>query len=167
MPTTPNPVRNFFAWALLAGCFFVLFVSGCGTSVLRKPEVQTPSSAFGSKVAATAKKQIGTPYRYGGKAPGGFDCSGLTYYCFKKNGVKLPRSAKEQMKVGRSVRLKDIRPGDLVFFRTGQANDWHVGIFAGKGRFIHAPRSGRKVEAQRMDMDYYRRRFVTARRVTG
>ena len=136
---------------------------GCATS---KPGVTVPEGdpVMGQKIVGTAREFIGTPYRYGGESPSGFDCSGLTSYVFSQYGYRLPRSARDQLKVGNWVPKEALRPGDLVFFRTS-ATGFHVGIFVGRDLFIHAPSSGKKVETQRLDKGYYRRNYYTARRV--
>ncbi|MBF0527727.1 MAG: C40 family peptidase [Deltaproteobacteria bacterium] len=156
-------------WALFLG-LMVAGTQGCGTTVKSTPPTTPPSqhetnSPMGQKIAETAKGYLGTPYHYGGQAPGGFDCSGLVYYVYKRYGYKLPRSADDQIKVGQFISRKDLRPGDLVFFKVPWAKGYHVGLFAGNGWFIHAPRSGRRVEMQRIDEDYFRRTYTTARRI--
>ena len=77
-----------------------------------------------------AKKYIGTPYRFGGESPSGFDCSGFTKYVFKKAGYSLPHSAGRQHRMLKPV--KNPRIGDLVFFKTYRPTVSHVGIYAGK-----------------------------------
>ncbi|WP_067457265.1 C40 family peptidase [Actinomadura macra] len=91
------------------------------------------------KALAFARKQIGKPYRWGAAGPGGYDCSGLAMASWRKAGVKLPRVTYSQYSgVKRKVRLKDLRPGDLIFFH-GRS---HVGIYLGDGKFLHAPNRG-------------------------
>lgn len=160
------------------GLFVLTAVSGCGVRLSKPPVSQTarPQPAapvserpktMGERIADTARSLIGTPYRYGGEGPSGFDCSGLTYYVFGRYGYQLPRQAESQMDVGRHVGRKKLQPGDLVFFKVTWYGSYHVGIFLGDGRFIHAPRSGKKVEIQRLDDDYYDRKYYTARRIIG
>lgn len=94
------------------------------------------------KAVAFARKQIGKPYRWGGDGPHGYDCSGLAMAAWRKAGVDIPRVTYSQYrKVKRKVKLKDVKPGDLVFFH-GRS---HVGMYVGKSRFLHAPHSGAKV----------------------
>ena len=120
---------------------------------------------LGDRVAVEAKSLVGSPYRYGGRGPKVFDCSGLTSYVYARHGYKLPRRAKDQMTSGHWVPKKRLKPGDLVFFKVSWYKSYHVGIFLGNGRFVHAPRTGKRVEVQRLDNEYYKKRYYTARRV--
>ncbi len=102
-----------------------------------------PRSAWSSPAeiaVATARKQIGKPYRWGRSGPSSFDCSGLTSYVWAAAGVHLPRTSRSQFVSLPRVPLDELQPGDVVY-RPG-----HVGIYIGKGRMIHAPQSGRRVE---------------------
>lgn len=118
------------------------------------------------KVLDIANKQIGKPYVWGASGPNSFDCSGLTYYVYKNgSGVTLPRSSREQAKVGSKVEKKNLKSGDLVFFNTGGAGISHVGMYIGSGKFIHSTQPGDTVKIHSMNSSYYVRTFVTARRV--
>ena len=114
-----------------------------------------------------ALSAVGTKYRYGGKAPEtGFDCSGLVTHVFQHAwGLELPRSTQEQRRVGKSVKLKDLQAGDLVFYNTRNKPYSHVGIYLGDGRFVHAPRSGALVRVESLHSRYWRARFSGARRL--
>lgn len=96
----------------------------------------------GETALAFAKKQLGEKYKYGAAGPSRWDCSGLTMKAWADAGVKLPHSSAAQYKIGKKVKKADLRPGDLVFFYSGPS---HVGIYAGDGEVIHAPRPGKKV----------------------
>jgi len=89
-----------------------------------------------------AQQFLGIPYVWGGEDPSGFDCSGLVEYVFRQNGINTPRVTYEQFKSGKSINVNNVQPGDLVFFRMESAGPGHVGIYAGGGKFIHAPRTG-------------------------
>jgi len=117
------------------------------------------SSRKGSDVVAYAKQFIGVPYRYGGSSPKtGFDCSGFTSYVYKHFGVKLPRSSRDQLKVGKSVSRSELKPGDLVLFGNPVH---HVGIYVGNDQYIHAPRTGERVKISKLSG----RKFYYARRI--
>ncbi len=109
-----------------------------------KPRPKSPS--LGTRVVRIAVKELGTPYRYGGMSPSGFDCSGLVAYVYGKLGVDLPHNAAAQYAYGRPVRGGKLHPGDLVFFH----GLGHVGLYIGRGKIIHAPQSGERVEIQRL-----------------
>ena len=118
-----------------------------------------------SEIVRTAKQYIGVPYQWGGESPQtGFDCSGLTMVVYQLNGLDLPRSSRQQWKVGRPVRRSQLERGDLVFFATsGGRRVSHVGIYTGNGKFLHAPRKGRKIKISTLSNTYYRKRYLGAR----
>jgi cell wall-associated NlpC family hydrolase len=134
----------------------LLFV-GCGS--------KKPTSGLGMEVARTAHKYIGTPYKYGGRSPAGFDCSGLVWYIYKQYGINLPNASYKQAFAGVKVNRNEMVPGDLVFFQTkGQVH--HVGLYVGGNKMIHAPGAGKKVVKTSLKDKYYRSHYATARRVT-
>ena len=88
---------------------------------------------------ATLTEQVGKPYVWGAEGPDSFDCSGLVYWVFNQNGVKMPRlGAADYGARAKPVELKDLQPGDIFW------NSGHIAIYAGKGKVIHAanPRVG-------------------------
>ena len=107
-----------------------------------KKKHKKKKSAKGAKALAFAKRQLGDRYRYGGTGPNAWDCSGLTRGAWKHAGKKLPRTSQGQSHAGKKVAKSKLRKGDLVFFYSGKS---HVGIYAGKGRVIHASRPGKPV----------------------
>ena len=118
-----------------------------------------------SEIVGTAKRFIGTPYRWGGTSPDeGFDCSGLTMVVYQLNGLKLPRSSRQQYRAGIPIDRNELLQGDLVFFATsGGRRISHVGIYVGKGRFIHAPGRGKKIRTSLLTRRYYKSRYMGAR----
>lgn len=126
---------------------------------------EDPTPAGASGVVDIAMQYIGTPYRYGGSSPSGFDCSGFTSYVYRQVGVSLNRTAAGQAGNGVAVSRSELAPGDLVMFNTGGGGIGHVGIYVGSGSFIHSPYSGRTVCVESMNSGYYSSRFVCARRV--
>ncbi len=130
-----------------------------------EPRRGSPSPARG-RVEAVAGPWIGTPYRYGGVDSRGIDCSGLSQNVMGELGVSLPRTVREQSRLGRSIPLKELRPGDLVFFRLEPGRTNHVGIALDANRFVHASMS-RGVVVDRIMDRYFARRIVEVRRVLG
>ena len=110
-----------------------------------KSQIRKPAS-IGKKVIAVADNYRGVPYRRGGTSPRGFDCSGYTQYVYAKLGISLPRVAASQAQAAVPVRRSFAKPGDLVFYHSGNGYVYHVGIYAGGNMVWHAPFSGRSVE---------------------
>lgn len=122
-----------------------------------------PSS--GDRIVQYAAKFLGTPYRYGGKSPAGFDCSGFTSYVFEQFGINLYRTAADQYKHGVAVAKDELQIGDLVFFAGGSSID-HVGIYSGNGQIIHSssPTSGGVIYST-LNSGYYANTYVGAKRI--
>jgi peptidoglycan DL-endopeptidase CwlO len=115
----------------------------------------------GLRAVRIANRLTGIPYVWGGASPrSGFDCSGLVQYVYGKLGISLPHYTVSQFRHGRSVSRSSLRPGDLVFFH----GLGHVGIYAGQGKYIHAPRSGSTVRWASLasSPSYYGARRVVA-----
>lgn len=110
---------------------------------------------------------LGLRYRYGGTSPTtGMDCSGLVQYVFRQAlNISLPRTAAEQSRVGKPIAITDLQAGDLVFFNTMRRSFSHVGIYIGAGQFIHAPRSGKRIQITSLSNSYFNARFQGARRI--
>jgi cell wall-associated NlpC family hydrolase len=128
------------------------------------PGAAVPAADLGARAASLATRLIGTPYRTGGAAPDGVDCSGLVVYVYRELGVLLPRTAAEQRAALPRVPAEALVPGDLVFF---SAPEDHVGIYVGGGEFVHAPGTGRGVERARLDAPYFILGYAGAGRVAA
>jgi cell wall-associated NlpC family hydrolase len=138
------------------GVVAVLTVAGCASA---GPKPANP--ALQSRVVSTALKYVGAPYARGGTSPSGFDCSGFVMFVYGRAGVALPHNAEQQYRRGSPVARHKLEPGDIVFFdRLG-----HSGIYIGNARFVHATKPGDVVKVSRIDEDWYRQRWVGARRV--
>jgi hypothetical protein len=122
------------------------------------------ATGSGSKLENTVESLLGTKYRYGGTTTKGFDCSGFVRYVFDKLGIDLPRSSREQYKIGQKVAKDELRVGDLVFFNTNGKGVSHVGIYMGDGRFVHSS-TNKGVTYTSMSDKYYSKRYLGARRI--
>jgi cell wall-associated NlpC family hydrolase len=128
------------------------------------PTQESHAAYSPNNVIKIAKSYIGTPYRWGGVSPRGFDCSGFVYYSHKKAGITLPRSAAEMFKTGRSVSKSSLKPGDLIFFHTYNLGASHVAIYIGNGQFIDSE-DGRGVSIDSFNNCYWKSRYLGARRI--
>jgi len=127
----------------------------------------TPAVAndWGDRLVSRAMKYLGTPYRYGGTTPAGFDCSGFVYYLYGAVfGQNIPRMPHDMAREGTTVARSDLKRGDLVFFGY-RGTFTHVGIYAGNDQFVHATHRGSPVMVTPLDSDYYRERYMTAVRL--
>jgi cell wall-associated NlpC family hydrolase len=155
-------------------------LAGCAASSLQQhPAPASPSAIAGSAaeqsparpspgpraiIVELATSMLGQPYRFGGAAPGGFDCSGLVAYAANGAGVRVPRTAHEQLHAGTPVARSDLKAGDLVFMHLAH-KELHVGIAIDAERFVHAPSKGGLVRIDSLGVPRYARGFITARRI--
>ena len=132
---------------------------------------RTTSAPPAGKVIGTAEQYIGIPYKWGGSTPAeGFDCSGYVRYVYGKQGVRLPRTSREQAGAGApvSARVSSLRAGDLMLFAEPHEAISHVAIYAGGGRIIHSSSSGGGVRYDVLDTkrgDWFVNHMVAARRL--
>lgn len=178
-------MKRFFLMA-----FSALVLISCGTSkkvvvkrkvptktVAKAPNLKTLESNYSGKnsnivseLLKDAQKYLGTPYKYAGTTPAGFDCSGLVVKVFNENNMTLPRRSVDQSNKGVPVNIKNARPGDLVFFATaGGQKVTHVGIIQdigndGEIKFIHSSTS-RGVIISSLNEKYWNKAYLFARRV--
>jgi cell wall-associated NlpC family hydrolase len=126
------------------------------------PIAAVPKPTVGERAAAIAVREVGVPYRWGGSSPaGGFDCSGLVYWAYGRLGIELPHSSYALYSQGTRVARSRMKPGDLLFF----AGLGHVGIYIGRGRMVHAPHTGTRVQVVKLGRSPYGARLVGVRRV--
>jgi cell wall-associated NlpC family hydrolase len=121
------------------------------------------SAASSKSVINIANKYIGTPYKFGGTTPKGFDCSGFVGYSYKKTGKNLPRTTGDMYKKGKKVAKKSLKKGDLVFFTTYKKGASHVGIYIGGNKFIHSSSKGVKVD--KLSNTYWKANYYGAKRL--
>ena len=163
------PLLNCFynIFLLISLQLLILATCGCASSPAAAPPVPASTSMPTEAIhpgVRVATAMLGTPYRYGGSSPRGFDCSGLVYYAFRETGFRVPRTTRAQLRQSRPVSLSELLPGDLLFFRQHSRRVSHVGIYIGDGWFIHAPSRGKPVSYDSINSSYWRPRLVTAGR---
>lgn len=125
-----------------------------------------------NRLIQTAEKHLGTPYRYAGKTPAGFDCSGFVYYCYGSTlGIKMPASSSDYVNFGQAVSKDSAKPGDIIVFKgynAGGTGPGHVGmiteITANEIYFIHSANRG-GIRYDKLSQKYYKDRFLFIRRV--
>ena len=148
-------------------------LSACGSSASR-PDHDTYRNAAQHRAAAAdpvaelavsvAMQQVGTPYRYGGNGPSGFDCSGLVHYSYLQAGKRVPRTTGQLWDSSTTVDRAQLQAGDLLFFKVGGKMQ-HVGLYVGGDRFVHAPSTGKRVSVESLHSDYYRQALLRAGRL--
>lgn len=148
---------------VIAAVAAMLILSGCATPPPAGHgigTVHTGGSDARRQLIHVTRQAIGTPYRYGGSSPDGFDCSGLVQFAHRQVGLDVPRTTASQWRHARTPDRRHLLPGDLLFFELGGRKDRHVAIYEGGGRFIHAPSSGKRVRRASLDNPYWHSRLV-------
>ncbi|MGQ0530450.1 MAG: C40 family peptidase [Panacagrimonas sp.] len=140
-----------------------LCLLGACTRNAYRPTPETDALRRG--IVLDALGQIGRPYRYGGTTPDGFDCSGLTQYVYGLQGLRLPRTTREQYEAGDDIDLDDAEPGDLLFYSFNGRGIDHVAVYLGDGQAVHAPSSGKQVIVAPVANRWWMDRYVDAVRV--
>jgi peptidoglycan DL-endopeptidase CwlO len=136
----------------------MLALPAMAKAAMRKQQAQV---AEGVRIARYARKFVGVRYSYGGTSPRtGFDCSGFVRFVYAHFGLSLPHYTVSQFHLGRRVARKALHPGDLVFFN-GLS---HVGLYIGRGLFVHAPHTGTRVQVESI-YGWYAHEYAGARRV--
>lgn len=135
------------------------------------PELEFYDESYFRKIEIIdyAKSFQGTKYKFGGTSKAGIDCSGLVCSAFEQQDIQLPRISRDMANQGFQITLKDVEPGDLIFFKTDNRRTInHVGLVVesddGDIRFIHST-TQRGVIISSLDETYWKRSFVQARRV--
>jgi len=185
---TPPPLTHRGGWAQLIVIAACVMATACATGggVPRprpfpgaalppdsgappNPTAEQPPPAIPAgtdpPAVVTALTYRGVPYRDGGSDPSGFDCSGFVQWVFARVGVALPREVRDQYRIGTTVERNEIRTGDLVFFQTVAHGASHVGIALDGETFIHAPSARGVVRVERYTSEYWKQRYVGARRI--
>ncbi len=146
----------------------VVLAGGSASSTSRSATMPAAGQVLGE-----AEEYLGVPYTWGGSTPAeGFDCSGYVRYVYGREGVRLPRTSREQARAGVPVtaRLSSLRAGDLMLFAESSRPISHVAIYAGGGRIIHSSSSGRGVRYDKLATNrgqWYVEQMVAARRLAA
>lgn len=144
-----------------------------GDGILKRADVEVIEAAFaGSKLESgevlvkTAEKFLSLPYLWGGMSGFGFDCSGLTATVHKAYGITIPRDAFDQAESGEKVKRGSMKPGDCIYFakEAGTGRVYHVGMYYGDGKMIHAPSAGKGIEIVPLSTTKYDKDYFCARR---
>ncbi|AJE03731.1 NlpC/P60 family protein [Geobacter pickeringii] len=131
----------------------------------KKREPARGDRDMGAIAARTAERFVGIPYRWGGDTVvDGMDCSGFARAVYNLCGVSIPRTSREQFRVGDVVGRDDLKDGDLVFFGSSEQSINHVGIYIGDGKFVHAPRRGDDIKISSLEESYFTKKFMGGRR---
>jgi len=154
---------------LIVSCLFILFITGCATT--NQPKKQPNYSNENHSKSRVSKKLYsqyrswkGVKYRLGGSSKRGVDCSAFTQITFKDQfNKKIPRTTAKQVKLGRFVLKRNLRKGDLIFFKTGR-NVRHVGVYMGNRKFLHASTS-KGVIISSIDNVYWKSKYWKSRRI--
>ena len=105
---------------------------------------RSPATTFGQRVVQEASRHQGKPYAYGAVGPSRFDCSGFTLYVFSRFGKRLPHNSADQYTAPgvQHIAKTSKQPGDLIFIKNSSGRIYHVGVYAGNGKFWHSPKAG-------------------------
>jgi len=152
-------IASLLAIAVLLGA-----CAGTGAPQQQSPAREPVGSSHGlttaaAKAASIAVRQVGVPYSYGGSDPAGFDCSGLVQYAYANAGKRLPRTTGGLWEALEAVPAPGLEKGDVLFFNI-EGKMSHVGLYIGKGRFVHAPSSGKTVSVADLNSEFYKKAFI-------
>ncbi|QLB13045.1 putative lipoprotein NlpC [Bisgaardia hudsonensis] len=159
-------------------CFFIIVTFGllaaCSTTTNKRVITHSIDykGTFNDPIMAITllteqqREWAGTPYRLGGRTRQGIDCSGFVQTTFfDRFGINLPRTTKEQAKMGYKINRNEIQTGDLVFFKTGRGPyGYHVGVYVKEDKFLHASTKGGVIYSS-LNSPYWKKTYWQARRI--
>ncbi len=142
---------------------FSLIFSGCSTKIVQKHSLKTKNSTS-LALYDEYKRWYKTPYKYGGVSKDGVDCSGFVQSVYRNAfGVRIPRTTKEQSKIGYLISKNSTDSGDVLLFKTGY-DSFHSAIYLEDGNFIHSS-SKYGVMISNLNNPYWKRTYWQSRRV--
>lgn len=146
---------------ILSAIALIVFVTGCSTTNKNINQQMTADYNNRQKIMKSFNEWKGTKYKYGGTTKKGIDCSAFIGKVYKKQfGLNLPRTTTYLKKEGVKIKKSNLKIGDMVFFR----NNKHVGIYVGKGEFIHSSTSKGVIKSN-LNTGYYAKNYTQARRI--
>ncbi len=153
---------RFFSSKIIVTLLMSVFLWACSSDLKKQPQLsQKQQIGLRSAIIKNYNKWRGVPYRLGGQSHRGIDCSGFVQVIYRDAvGKKLPRNTRQQKSFGKPVSKKYLQIGDLVFFN----RNTHVGIYVGKGKFIHAS-TKKGVSIADLSNVYFRKNYTQSRRV--
>jgi len=155
--------HNFMLKSIFVLSTIIFIFTACST----KHQIQYKPHSKNSVTQALYKefkRWKNTPYKYGGNSLNGIDCSGFTYVVYKNIFYKkIPRTTKEQAKIGHKIDIKNIRAGDIILFKTGR-DVRHSGVIIEGDKFIHSGNST-GVTISSLKNPYWKTHFWQVRRV--
>lgn len=135
---------------------------------LKPPRLEADAPGSWRSLYSEGCKWLGTPYKYGGNDRNGVDCSGLMVAIYRDAlNIKLPRTSRQQSEWCRRVDIKNLQPGDLLFFDTSRDRNGkvsHVGLYLGSGEMLHSSTSRGVIVSTIVD-NYYSERLLACGRV--
>lgn len=161
MHTIQSPWPNRLTWAAL---LLSLVLAGCASYQSMEGPGSAQQSDLVNRFEAVYSRYQGVPYVYGGSTPAGFDCSGFIKAAYREalGRNDLPRTTAQMLMGGQFVRLDQLQPGDLLFFRIA-GKEQHAGIYLDNDRFMHAS-SSRGVTVSSLSNRYWINHYSQARR---
>jgi cell wall-associated NlpC family hydrolase len=125
-----------------------------------------PVTDVRKRVVQTATAHLGAPAQQGGDTPKGFDCTGFVFYVYHEAAkITLPRKSHDQVQIGKAISPIELQPGDLIYFTVPKSRSFHVGLYVGEGRFVHAPSATDPVRTDSLGDAQWRERFLGARQI--
>lgn len=131
----------------------------------KQEEENKRKEALRKEIIKSISSKKGCPYVWGATGPNTFDCSGLTQWAYRQNGITIPRVAASQAQAGERVERNELEVGDLIFFRTdieAPRRISHVGMYIGNGKMIHAPQTGDVVKVSYINNYFWKTNYAWA-----